>query len=480
MSDRPVQLQEVWVRLDRLAQKLWTEDKGAAAELKAVVDQFKERVGEVERSLAAFERSLDDKRRAAPTEELKRLYIELDERDELLKQAGARALVLSRELAARDKALSQLEERHLRDQAELLAMHAKNQELLLGNLRRREEAVGAREQSVDARSRELEEAFRRRLAELDARYAEAGERIAAEAARERDKLTRRLSTLSGGLEGALKDLESREAEVERRERELAKRGKASKSGQAAEGPPPSRPSSNPAPSLWGWLTPRKIFAACSIALGFAAYGLFSLAPAPIALPISHTAGLIASEKGFRSVDWMNQELFLFDPAAGLVSEVRHLPNPFVTGLAAVPNAIWSLDGDSNQILRHRLSDLTVEARYPAPGEEAAGLAVDASSIWVGDGGGFIYRLKRPGLERTAVTRMLSKPVDIWYQAGELWVVDGQSKLHVLRARDLALLRTVSLRDRLPKGAKPTGIAARDGRLWVITEKPAALVSLPAP
>jgi hypothetical protein len=291
-----------------------------------------------------------------------------------------------------------------------------------------------------------------------------------------------LDTARMTLRWALERIRNLERKVLDLEKELQEERKKERS-------PLSRPARASAASSLSSILPRSrpffAAAACTVMLAVAVVAKLLSPAAPefkaYPVPFSHTTGLIAAEGKLQSVDWMNQQIFSIQPRTGRLLGTDHFPNPFITGLARTADAVWSADGESSRILMHKPQGLAVEKEWPAAGDAPAAMAADAESLWICESREpIVRRFRLPGLKLVSKGRLPFSPTAIWRQHDQLWLLDGDGLVSVLHVPELSLVRTTSYAGQFPPGAKLTGMAVLDGKLWISTENPPTVEAVALP
>lgn len=204
----------------------------------------------------------------------------------------------------------------------------------------------------------------------------------------------------------------------------------------------------------------------------------------VRLPYTHTLGPIVVNNQVYIMDWFRKALYIHGDAMGLpILSVEFLPNDLATGFALSDKTVWSIDSFNAKILLHNTSpDHQVNNSVSTPETKPVGLFFDGTDLWSADQDSKkLYRHRGNDVEEIRDTYQLPDMTitAFAFQRNRLWVLDGKARLiRVFRLQKPMLEMGVYDLDPFLKGATPTGFTMKGRRVWLVTENPANLVTIP--
>ena len=203
------------------------------------------------------------------------------------------------------------------------------------------------------------------------------------------------------------------------------------------------------------------------------------------VPYSQPSNITFDGEYLWGCDWFGQSIYKHDTGAGLkLMRIFCFPGKHFTAIAWAKGSLWSADAWEGKIYRHNTDDnFTIVETYSAPGTSISGLAFDGKNFWSCDSSaGMIYRHAMDDnlTVEDAFESPGASPSGLFFDGKNLWSVDSKINKLFRHRMDATLSVEASFIPPLydQKNYNLSGIAIKNNRFWVCSEKLGKVFSFP--
>lgn len=191
------------------------------------------------------------------------------------------------------------------------------------------------------------------------------------------------------------------------------------------------------------------------------------------VPYSNPASIVFLDNNIWVADWLSQAIYVHDVRSRelRLKKTYYLPEVHLTGMAVLPDAVYTADAWAHVIRKHRMDDsLSVMASAPSPGPSPCSLFWDGRYLWSCDlSTGKIYQHEAD--DRLTVVASYSSPgkapVGFFKDDRFGWSLDAKSRRLYERRLDqqLSILSAYSLLEWEEGSAPLACFTWHNGDLW---------------